>query len=101
LLYLPDIDAWQQWPEAEATLSAADVSVVDASFYSVAELGGREPVAHPLVPDTLLRFGHIPGQLVLTHFNHTNPVLDRNSPERKRVLEAGAIVASRGMSFRL
>ena len=101
LLYLPDIDAWQQWPEAEATLSTVDISVVDASFYSVAELGGRDPVAHPLVPDTLHRFARIPGQLVLTHFNHTNPVLDKNSAERQSVLEAGAVIASRGMTFRL
>jgi pyrroloquinoline quinone biosynthesis protein B len=101
LLYLPDIDAWQQWPEAEAALSAVDISVVDASFYSAAELGGRDPVAHPLVPDTLHRFARIPGQLVLTHFNHTNPVLDKNSPERQSVLEAGAVIANRGMTFHL
>jgi pyrroloquinoline quinone biosynthesis protein B len=101
LLYLPDIDAWQQWPEAEATLAAVDISVVDASFYSAAELGGRDPVAHPLVPDTLHRMARIPGQLVLTHFNHTNPVLDINSPERQSVLEAGALIASRGMTFHL
>jgi pyrroloquinoline quinone biosynthesis protein B len=101
LLYLPDIDAWEQWPEAEVTLSAVDVSLVDASFYSRAELGGRDPVAHPLVIDTVRRFAHVPGQLVLTHFNHSNPVLDRNSPERKHVIKAGAVLASEGMSFRL
>jgi pyrroloquinoline quinone biosynthesis protein B len=101
LLYLPDIDAWEQWPGAEAALSTADISLVDASFYSVAELGGRDPVAHPLVPDTLRRFAHLPGQLVLTHFNHTNPILDKSSPERKSVLETGAVVASRGMTFQL
>ena len=101
LLYLPDIDAWEQWPGAEAALSTVDVSLVDASFYSVAELGGRDPVAHPLVPDTLRRFAHLPGQLVLTHFNHTNPILDNNSHERKSVLETGAVIASRGMTFQL
>jgi len=101
LLYLPDIDAWDQWPGAEAALSTVDVSLVDASFYSVAELGGRDPVAHPLIPDTLRRFAHLPGQLVLTHFNHTNPILDKNSHERKSVLETGAVVASRGMTFQL
>ena len=101
LLYLPDIDAWEQWPGAEAALSTVDVSLVDASFYNVAELGGRDPVAHPLVPDTLRRFAHLPGQLVLTHFNHTNPILDKNSPERKRVLETGAVIANRGMTFQL
>jgi pyrroloquinoline quinone biosynthesis protein B len=101
LLYLPDIDAWEQWPEAEAVLSTVDISLVDASFYNAAELGGRDPVAHPLVPDTLRRFSHLPGQLVLTHFNHTNPILDKNSHEWKNVLESGAVVATRGMTFQL
>jgi len=101
LLYLPDIDAWDQWPEANAMLSSVDVSLVDASFYTSSELGGQDPVAHPLVPDTLHRFAHIPGKLVLTHFNHTNPVLDNSSQERKTVLEAGVIVATRGMTFQL
>jgi pyrroloquinoline quinone biosynthesis protein B len=101
LLYLPDIDAWEQWPGAEAALSTVDVSIVDASFYSVTELGGREPFAHPLIPDTLRQFAHLPGQLVLTHFNHTNPILDKNSHERKSVLAAGAIIATRSMTFQL
>lgn len=101
LLYLPDIDSWQEWPQAETILSSVDVALVDASFYSIDELGGRNPVAHPLVPDTLHRFASIPGQLVLTHFNHTNPVLDLNSPEREHVLAAGAVVASRGLTFQL
>ena len=101
LLYLPDIDAWDQWPEANATLAAVDFALLDASFYSVEELGGRAPVAHPLVPDTLQRFNGAPAQLVLTHFNHTNPILDRNSPERTAVLNAGVHIASRGMTFHL
>jgi len=101
LIYLPDIDSWEQWPEAKPTLSSVDVSLVDASFNSTTELDGRDRVAHPLIPDTLRLFKHIPSQLVLTHFNHTNPVLDENSHERNDVLEAGAILATRGMTFQL
>ncbi|MCA9969732.1 MAG: MBL fold metallo-hydrolase, partial [Anaerolineales bacterium] len=67
LLYVPDIDDWAQWPDADAWLSRVDAALVDATFWSSAELGGRPPVAHPLLPDTLARFAHIPGQLVLTH----------------------------------
>jgi len=101
LLYLPDIDSWQQWPEAEATLAAVDIALLDASFYSVEELGGRDPVAHPLVPETMKRFAGMTGQLVLTHFNHTNPILDSGSPERKMVLDAGLIIAHLGLTFTL
>ena len=75
LLYLPDIDSWDAWPQAWDVLSAADVALVDASFYSTEELNGRSPVAHPLVNDTLARFADLPTQLLLTHLNHTNPLL--------------------------
>lgn len=101
LLYLPDIDSWELWPGAGDNLAAVDVALVDASFYSVDELGGRAPVAHPLVPDTLHRFADMAGRLVLTHINHTNPILDVNSPEQKAVFQAGAQIVHRGLEFAL
>lgn len=101
LLYLPDIDSWELWPEASAVLSSVDIALVDACFYSSGELGGRAPVAHPLVPDTLERFPEIAGRLLLTHINHTNPILDETSPERKAVYRSGARIAHCGLSFDL
>ena len=101
LFYLPDIDEWDRWPQANRELSGVDVALVDASFYTVDELGGRTPVAHPLVPDTVERFAAIPGRLVLTHINHTNPILDRDSLERREVLRAGVQIAYQGLEFPL
>ncbi|MCC6604765.1 MAG: MBL fold metallo-hydrolase [Anaerolineae bacterium] len=101
LLYLPDIDAWEQWPAAEATLRSVDLALVDASFYSADELGGRPPVAHPLVTDTLTRFAHLADRLMLTHLNHTNPVLDRESAAATAVRQAGFRVAQIGDLFAL
>ena len=101
LLYLPDIDSWELWPQARDYMETVDIALVDASFYSAAELGGRAPVAHPLVPDTLQRFGDLAGRLVLTHINHTNPILDENGPEREAVQQAGARIALRGLAFYL
>jgi pyrroloquinoline quinone biosynthesis protein B len=101
LLYLPDIDAWQQWLDAEETLAGVDVALVDASFYSREELGGRAPVAHPLVTDTLQRFADLPCELILTHLNHTNPVLDEGSAAHTAVLTAGVSVAYTGQQFPL
>jgi pyrroloquinoline quinone biosynthesis protein B len=99
LLYLPDIDAWEQWPEAEATLSRKDVALVDASFYSRDELGGRAPVAHPPVTDTITQFGHLASRLVLTHLNHTNAVLDVGSLAETAVRRAGFRIAQTGQMF--
>ena len=36
LLYLPDIDNWDDWPNAARILASVDVALVDASFYSAA-----------------------------------------------------------------
>ena len=101
LLYLPDIDSWEAWPEATAVLGGVDVALVDGCFYSVDELNGRAPVAHPLIPDTLARFANIPGQLVFTHLNHTNPALDAGSAARAAIAAAGAQVAFTGQTFAL
>ena len=101
LLYVPDIDRWEEWPAAQAAVAAADVALVDATFFSTAELGGRPPVAHPFVPDTLAYFGADVAKLVLTHLNHTNPVLDEHSPERAMVYRSGAAVAWQGQVFGL
>jgi pyrroloquinoline quinone biosynthesis protein B len=101
LLYLPDIDAWEQWAEAEDVLSSVDIALVDGSFYSTAELDGRTPAAHPLIPDTLTRFAALPTRLIFTHINHTNPILDHGSPERTAVHAAGAQIAQTGQFFPL
>jgi pyrroloquinoline quinone biosynthesis protein B len=101
LLYLPDIDDWQAWPEAQSVLAGVDTAVVDACFYSLDELNGRPPVAHPLILDTLAFFAGWPGKLVLTHFNHTNPVLAVGSEAETAVARTGAVLARQGMRFTL
>lgn len=101
LLYLPDIDSWDAWPQAHEQLDRVDTALVDASFYSADELGGRPPAAHPLVPQTVSRFSHLSCQLILTHLNHTNPLLDADSVERQHVLAAGVGIAETGQLFPL
>lgn len=101
LLYVPDIDSWDLWPEAENTLGAVDLALVDASFFSSCEIQGRESVAHPLVPETMAFFRDISTQLILTHLNHTNPLLDESSEERKLVESKGIEIAELGRTIRL
>jgi pyrroloquinoline quinone biosynthesis protein B len=101
LLYLPDIDAWDVWPAAAATLSSVDIALVDASFFSREELGGRPPVGHPLVGDTLRFAAGLPGALWLTHLNHTNPLLDPDSPAQRVVQASGAGIVVEGQAFSL
>lgn len=101
LLYLPDIDDWDLWPVALEQLEAVDIAMVDASFSSKDELGGRAPAAHPLVPDTLQRFRHLAERIVFTHINHTNPILDHQSLQQQAVLASGARIAYRGQEIQL
>jgi pyrroloquinoline quinone biosynthesis protein B len=96
LLYVPDIDGWEQWPAAQRVIAGADLTLADASFYSAQEIGGRPPVAHPLVPDTIAFFASLPTQLVLTHLNHTNRLLDRQSRAREELASQGVTVAHFG-----
>ena len=101
VLYLPDIDRWEDWPSAREMVSQADVALLDASFFSVAELGGRPPVAHPLVTETLAFFAGVKTRIFLTHFNHTNPLLDEGSEARGVVAAANVSLAYTGQQIRL
>ena len=101
LLYVPDIDDWGRWSEAELWLARSDIILADATFFSPDELGGRPPVAHPLIPDTLAFFAHHAGELWLTHLNHTNAALDAASSAYQTVRDAGCDVVSLGQRFLL
>jgi pyrroloquinoline quinone biosynthesis protein B len=100
-LYLPDIDSWAEWAEATEVVASHRTALLDATFWSAGELPGRDlgEIPHPLVPDTLERFGDLAQdrRLILTHLNHSNPVSDPRSPQYAAVLEAGFEVAVEGM----
>jgi pyrroloquinoline quinone biosynthesis protein B len=99
LLYLPDIDKWHLWPEARETLSQADIVLADASFYSTDEVGGRSIAVHPMVPETLAFFAGLPCRLILTHLNHTNPALNKESAARKVIETATAKTAAASIAY--
>lgn len=101
LLYLPDIDSWDEWPDAEAVLRSVDVALVDGAFFSADEVNGRTDIPHPFIPDTLKRFAKLDCDLRFIHLNHTNPVLDSDSQPRFLVNAAGAQIAQTGQMFRL
>jgi pyrroloquinoline quinone biosynthesis protein B len=103
-LYLPDIDTWDAWPEADDVIAAHDLCLLDATFGSMDELPGRSiaDIPHPLVGDTLSRFAHHTDgtTIVLTHINHSNELNDPQSELTTRALNAGFTIASDGMVFR-
>jgi pyrroloquinoline quinone biosynthesis protein B len=101
VLYLPDIDGWDQWPDAEAVIAEHPVSLLDATFSDVEELPGRDisEIKHPLVPDTIERFAHLSAErsIILTHINHSNPLGEPDAEVTRLAHDKGFVVAYDGM----
>ena len=102
-LYLPDIDSWDAWPDAEEVIAAHDIALLDATFSSSSELPGRdmEAIAHPLVPDTIARFKHLTSttRIVLGHINHSNQLADPLADVANRARDQGFMVAHDGLEL--
>ncbi|MDB5043125.1 MAG: pyrroloquinoline quinone biosynthesis protein PqqB [Candidatus Eremiobacteraeota bacterium] len=96
-------------PELAAAIDAADVVLLDGSFWSEDEMRDAG-----LGDKTARGLGHLPldgvsGSLtaiagrrnrrIFVHLNNSNPVLDPASPQARAVLAAGAEVAFDGMEI--
>ncbi|MDY6761971.1 MAG: MBL fold metallo-hydrolase [Candidatus Nanohaloarchaea archaeon] len=99
LFYMTDIDYWTD--EAIAEVENADVAVVDGCFWSEEEIDRYERVPHPPVSESLDVFSDTDTNIIFTHINHTNPILDPDSDERRKVEDAGFTVAEEGMEIEL
>jgi len=108
--YVPDTDGWDAWetPLPEwLERHEVDIAILDATFFSMDELPGRDvdSIGHPLVTETieLLRDRVASGELrvFLTHFNHSNPLLDRDPRQRREVEAAGFEILDDGFELPL
>lgn len=105
-VYLPDIDRWEEWDRGvENVLEGIDRLWCDGTFFSADEVSWRDrsQISHPLVTDSLERFGRLPlalrEKVVFIHINHTNPLLDERSLACRQVLDLGMGVAREGDTF--
>ncbi len=106
LLYLPDIDSWEEWDEQgvriEEWIARVDRAYLDGTFFADGEIPGRDMSGfpHPFVTHSMERFRDLPDtekrKVRFIHLNHTNPALDPDSEARRRVESAGFGVAVRG-----
>jgi pyrroloquinoline quinone biosynthesis protein B len=99
-------------PETISLLESCDVVLFDGTFWSDDELQRAEPSAR-----TARQMGHVPlgdtdGTLALLsglrrprkiflHINNTNPILDRDSREHRKAIEAGWEIAEDGWDIQL
>jgi pyrroloquinoline quinone biosynthesis protein B len=100
MIYVTDADVFP--PQMIERIREADVAVIDGTFFSPEELPHREILAvrHPYVRDLVSLLAGAKGQVYFTHMNHTNPILDPDSPERKS-LPHGFAVLEEGTTFDL
>jgi pyrroloquinoline quinone biosynthesis protein B len=104
LLYLPDVDKWEKWDRRlEDEVQAVDVALLDGTFESEAELGGRSllEIPHPLVGETVRRLeGRSRATVAFIHLNHTNRLIAEEEAVL-RLRARGFEVARDGQEFPL
>ena len=105
VLYIPDTEPWRKWAKPIGEVideEGIDTLIVDATFYSPAELPGRlvSAIGHPLMIDTmdLLQDRVDAGTLTVlfTHLNHSNPALSPGSEALRDVESRGFHVVEEG-----
>ncbi|MEO6611089.1 MAG: MBL fold metallo-hydrolase [Chitinophagaceae bacterium] len=108
ILFVPDIDKWEKWGKDILTeVGKVDMALLDGTFYKNGELPGRDmsEVPHPFVEESLQKFSGLSSaqkaKIVFIHFNHTNPLLKKESAEKKKVRAEGFKVAEEGMIIEL
>lgn len=95
-LFIPDIDKWERWEkDIKEEIGKVDYAIVDATFYSGEELNTRDisQIPHPFIIESMAEFEELPQsekeKVIFIHFNHTNPVINTESPEAKEVMNRG------------
>lgn len=109
VLFIPDIDAWEDWDSEgvhiEDEIAAVDVAYLDATFFANGEIPGRDMSGfpHPFVAHSMARFADLPeaekSKIRFIHMNHTNPLHHPESEERRRLEKNGFDVAEEGETF--
>jgi pyrroloquinoline quinone biosynthesis protein B len=106
VLFIPDIDSWEEWDEAgtriEDMIASVDIAYLDGSFFADGEIPGRDMSGfpHPFVTHSLERFANLPteekAKIRFIHMNHTNPLHNPDAKERQAVMNAGFSIAEEG-----
>ena len=108
LFYVPDTDTWETWTTPlPDILKDVDDALLDATFYSPDELPDRDitRIRHPLVTasidllEPLVKQGRL--RVWFTHFNHSNPALDRDGAARRNIESHGFRVLDEEDEFAL
>ncbi|MER7127720.1 pyrroloquinoline quinone biosynthesis protein PqqB [Streptosporangium saharense] len=105
-LYAPAFGVWS--PALEDATAEAGCAIVDGTFWDDEEprrtgISSRTAteMGHLPVEATAERLSRLPGRCLYTHLNNTNPLVDPDAPQHKRLAELGVEVAADGMVIEL
>jgi len=109
LLYLPDHDTWEETLIKTNSKNIREFfekiqineAWIDGTFWNGEELSNRDmsKIPHPTIEESLMRLQKKESndiKVKFIHFNHTNPVCDERSEERKQIESMGWGVGQRG-----
>jgi pyrroloquinoline quinone biosynthesis protein B len=104
VLFIPDIDKWEKWEtDILEAISKVDYAFLDATFFDGEEINSRDisEIPHPFIIESMELFKTLPSEekqkIYFIHFNHTNPVLNKDSKAYKMVIENGFNIAQMHM----
>ena len=105
-IYLPDIDAWEDWDtDINKFIAGYDLIFLDGTFFDKSELKLRDisKVPHPSIIQSMSLFDQLDAstksKIHFTHFNHTNKVLKVESKERLDLLSRGYNIPEEGQEY--
>ena len=107
-LFIPDIDKWEKWNKnIIEEISKVDYAFFDGTFFDAEEINNRNiaEIPHPFITESMNKFKDLSkeekNKIYFIHFNHTNPVLQKNSVQEKKVIENGFHISKINDTFNL
>jgi len=107
VLFIPDIDKWSTWSRSLiAEIEKVDYAFLDGTFFADGEVDRpMREIPHPFVTETMSLLNDAPASIkkrvYFIHFNHTNPLVNPLSSQRKKVEQLGFQIAKEGAVFSL
>ena len=99
-IFIPDINKWGDWnQDINMVIAENDMAFLDGSFYKNGEIPNRDmsQIPHPFIEESMSQFESLSDvdkkKVLFIHFNHTNPVLRKDSDATKEVEMAGYRIA--------
>lgn len=99
-LFIPDIDKWEKWgTNIIEAIAKVDHAFIDGTFYDAEEINNRDisTIPHPFIVESMRLFKDLAAaekkKIYFIHFNHTNPVINKETKQYRQVLQSGFNIA--------